>query len=188
MVTVFCSYSHADKDILDTLLKHLQPLLRMRLIDRFVNDNRLTGGETWHARIMEHLDSAHIVLFLVTPNSVASDYVKEEIDRAVERYRSDHCRIIPIMGRAADYRGLGIDEFEPLPAKNRPIDQWPRRGDALEHVAHGVERAIFNLRNWSGPQDRLTGGQAVSGSQGRPSASVVRASKKWMPCLAAVAR
>jgi hypothetical protein len=45
-----------------------------------------------------------------------------------------------------------------------------------------------NVGNWSGPQDRLTESQAVSGSQGRPSARVVRASKKWTPCLAAVAR
>ena len=43
-------------------------------------------------------------------------------------------------------------------------------------------------RNWSGSEDRATRCQAVSGSQGRPSASMVRAWKKWMPCLAAVAR
>ena len=52
----------------------------------------------------------------------------------------------------------------------------------------GVATMVFSKRNWSGAQDRLAGGQAVSGSQGRPSARVVRASKKWTPCLAAVAR
>jgi transposase InsO family protein len=55
------------------------------------------------------------------------------------------------------------------------------RRECLDHI-------LITGRNWSGSEDRATRCQAVSGSQGRPSASMVRAWKKWMPCLAAVAR
>ena len=40
--------------------------------------------------------------------------------------------------------------------------------------------------NWSGPGELAV--QAAAGIHGRPSARVIRASKKLMPCLAAVAR
>ena len=46
----------------------------------------------------------------------------------------------------------------------------------------------FIWSNWSGPVEPVMFYQASSGSQGWPSASMTRASKKQVPCLAAVAR
>jgi hypothetical protein len=58
--------------------------------------------------------------------------------------------------------------------------------DELWSRKHGTTG--FNARNWSGRRDGVRCGHAVSGSQGRPSASATRDSKKSTPCLAAVAR
>jgi hypothetical protein len=57
-----------------------------------------------------------------------------------------------------------------------------------EHLLPEGVLVTYEEGNWSGPRDRAMWCQAVVGRQGWPSASVVRASKKWMPCLAAVAR
>ena len=67
-------------------------------------------------------------------------------------------------------------------ASTDPVEQWHRR-QRLQLVLD-----TYDVRNWSGPRSRVTRCQTVSGRQGRPSARVVRAAKKWMTCLAAVAR
>ncbi len=55
------------------------------------------------------------------------------------------------------------------------------KGATLHCFEPAGSRSRFCRGNWSGPQDRVTRYQAIMGRQGRPSASMVRAAKKWMP-------
>jgi hypothetical protein len=78
--------------------------------------------------------------------------------------------------------------------------QWVRLfwGDAVRGISRGAWPGVWFARvgaclkgsfscNWSGASDRVRD-YAAAGIQGRPSVSMMRASKKCGPCLAAVDR
>jgi len=87
-INLFYSYSHKDEALRDELEKHLKLLQRQNVID------------TWHDRkIVMHwvgqnhqseLDTADIILLLISADFLASDYCWDiEIQRAMQRHRKN---------------------------------------------------------------------------------------------------
>ena len=73
MAAIFMSYSHSDEGLRDELEKHLSGLRRQGVISTW-HDRRIGPGEEIHGQISAHLDSAEIVLLLVSADFLASDY------------------------------------------------------------------------------------------------------------------
>ncbi len=74
---VFFSYAHEDGALRDELAKHLTLLEREGKI-RSWHDRRIEAGEERARRIDERLESADLVLFLVSPGRVVPH---EEVSR-----------------------------------------------------------------------------------------------------------
>ena len=70
---LFISYSHRDEPFRDELIKHLKPLEYQGIITAW-HDRRIGAGEDWRGRIDHHLDSAHIILLLISSDFLASEY------------------------------------------------------------------------------------------------------------------
>ena len=84
---VFYSYAHEDEPLLGELLKHLGILKRLGVI-RDWHDRKITAGTEWKGQIDQHLDAAGIILLLVSPDFIDSDYCWDiELTRALERHR-----------------------------------------------------------------------------------------------------
>src|SRR5947209_20571242 len=98
-IEVFCSYADADEKLREELEKHLKPLIRERKI--FVwHNGKIMPGETVSNEIDEHLNIAQIVLLLVSPDFIASDYCYElQMARAIERHNAGEAMVIPIIIR-----------------------------------------------------------------------------------------
>jgi len=62
---VFVSYSHADEALKIELLKHLEPLRRLNLIDTW-HDRQIKAGDDWDKNISANLESADIILLLIS--------------------------------------------------------------------------------------------------------------------------
>jgi hypothetical protein len=85
VATLFFSYAHADEDLRDQLETHLSGLRRQGIISSWHDRRIIAGTEIGHA-IDSHIDTADIVLLLVSPNFIASDYCYErEMGRALAR-------------------------------------------------------------------------------------------------------
>jgi hypothetical protein len=83
---VFCSYSHKDEEYSNVLRIWVRRLERQGLIEWW-HDREISTGWEWEEAIDKNLRTADIILLLVTPDFMGSDYVFEkEIDRAVERH------------------------------------------------------------------------------------------------------
>ena len=65
MAHVFFSYSHADEALRNELEKHLSVLRREGVITTW-HDRRIGPGEELHGQINDQLNSADIVLLLVS--------------------------------------------------------------------------------------------------------------------------
>ena len=70
---VFISYSHRDEPLLKRLEVHLKVLQRQGLV-RGWHDRRIDVGDDWAGQISKEIESADIILLLVTADFLASDY------------------------------------------------------------------------------------------------------------------
>lgn len=84
---VFVSYSHCDKELVLSIINDL-----MLYACNIWYDTGIHSGEDWNDEIAEHLFRAECVLFMVTSNSIQSDYVKDELNFA----KSKRKKIYPI--------------------------------------------------------------------------------------------
>lgn len=142
---VFMSYSHKDENLRDQLEVQLAMLRRQGLVDVW-HDRRLLPGDHLDWTIGEELDRADIILLLVSPDFIASDYCyKIEKGRALERHREGTARLISVILRPCDWTHTDLSQFLVTPKDGRPITQWPDRDEAFLDVTQSIRRAIDDL-------------------------------------------
>ena len=84
------------------MLKHLGILKRQGVI-RDWHDRKITAGTEWKGQIDHHLDTAGVILLLVSADFIASDYCYDvEMKRALERHDTGEARVIPVILRPVD--------------------------------------------------------------------------------------
>jgi len=132
------SYSHADEKIKDAVLRHLKPLERMGLITEW-HDRKLLAGDSWGDEISRNLDTADIVLLLVSIDFINSRYCYDvELDRALERHASGACRVVPIILRGCLWQHTPFSKLQALPRDGKPVVSWPDHDEALASVSDGL--------------------------------------------------
>jgi hypothetical protein len=142
---IFCSYSHRDEEHLDDLRDWLRGLERQGMIEWW-HDREISPGWEWEEAIDKSLRSADVILLLVSPAFMASDYVYEqEMDKAVGRHDRSEARVIPIIVRPADWEWASFGKLQALPKDARPITRWPDRDEAWLDVLRGVRKAVGEL-------------------------------------------
>src|SRR5580698_1210174 len=94
---VFYSYAHEDEKLRNELDKHLRLLQRQNLIFGW-HDRRIGAGTMWGDQIDEHIHSAHIILLLISPDFIASQYCyDQEMAVALARHSRREALVIPII-------------------------------------------------------------------------------------------
>src|SRR5918994_1535178 len=142
---VFCSYAHRDEHYLESLKTWLVGLERDGLIEQW-HDGMISAGGEWEEAIAEHLKDSQLVLLLVTPDFMASQYIYEkEMDRAIERHKRGEARVIPIIVRPAPWEGTALDRLQALPKNARAITMWANRDQAWLNVLQGIQQAVEEL-------------------------------------------
>ena len=71
VLELFFSYAHVDEPLRDKLAHHLSAMQREGLITQW-HDRRINASETWAEKIDMHLNTAHIILLLVSSDFIAS--------------------------------------------------------------------------------------------------------------------
>src|SRR6516162_4763084 len=102
-IEVFFSYAHRDEDLRDELAKHLRLLERQGIIGGW-HDRRMLPGCEWAGEIDTRVQTAHIILLLVSADFLASDYCYDiEVKQAMARHGAGATRVIPIILRPVDW-------------------------------------------------------------------------------------
>jgi TIR domain len=144
-VEIFFSYAHEDEALRDKLAKHLKLLQRQGLITSW-HDRDITAGEEWKNEIDSHLESANIILLLISSDFLASNYCYDiELKRALERHESNEARIIPIILRSVDWHLSSFGKLNALPQDGKAITSWPNEDEAFTDVVKGLRRVIDKL-------------------------------------------
>ena len=145
-LSLFYSYAHEDEPLRDELQGHLGILQRRGVIDAW-HDRDIPPASDWAQEIDRHLQSADIVLLLVSADFIASDYIwGRELKFALERQASGDAQVIPILIRAVDIEDAPFSHLQGLPTDLRPVTSWPNRDEAWTDVAKGVRRAVKRIQ------------------------------------------
>lgn len=144
-VEVFYSYAHKDEKLRNALEEHLSTLRRQGYISEW-HDRQLVAGTGWAQEIDIHLRSASLILLLISPSFIASDYCYGiEMQLALERHQAGQARVIPIILRPTDLKDTPFAALQFLPAHGKAITTWQNRDEAFLDVARGIRTAIENL-------------------------------------------
>jgi hypothetical protein len=141
--SVFVSYSHEDERFRQGLTVALALLRRNGQIS-FWDDRKILPGQEWGREIDKNLETANIVLLLVSPDFIASDYAHSEMERALERHESGSAIVVPIIIRACDWLNSPIGELQALPKEGRPVKSWRDPDPAWLDVTQGLRQLISN--------------------------------------------
>ena len=146
MPSVFFSYCHADEALRDQLEKQLSMLKRQGVIDTW-HDRRIGAGQEIDSAIDNHINSDEIVLLLVSPDFIASDYCYNiEMTRAMERHTANEAIVIPVILRACDWHHAPFGKLLATPEDGKPVTLWPDRDVAFLQVAQAVRKAAERCR------------------------------------------
>src|SRR6266702_3978787 len=152
---IFYSYAHEDERLWKALDKQLNLLKRDGLVTDW-NDHKITAGKEWESEILTHLDSAEVILLLISPDFIASDYCYSvEMQRAMERHERGEARVIPIILRPTDWKSATFGKLKALPSDGRALTRWPNRDEAFLNVAKGIRKAVRELAASSLPSTKF---------------------------------
>ncbi|WP_296842249.1 leucine-rich repeat domain-containing protein [Thiofilum sp.] len=146
-IKIFISYSHEDeKPFLEKTEQCLKNLGRTLPIE-FWHDRKLLAGSPVHDVILKQLEQADIVILLVSPDFIASDYCfTKEIVAALKRYEQEQNIVIPLIIRATEgWRDYHIGNITALPTDGKPVEDWSSPDKFWADVQKGLRLAIQNL-------------------------------------------
>jgi len=139
-IKVFVSYSRKDKEYKEELLEFLAPMRRNDVIQLW-NDKDIVPGEQWEKELLKRLTTADIIIFLVSPSLLNSDYIdRVEIEGAMERHKNEELVIIPILIRPSYFEESKFKTFQGLPGDLKPVADWDSRDSAWLNVTQGLKR------------------------------------------------
>jgi hypothetical protein len=146
-LSVFVSYSHADKKYKDELSIFLTSLLRQGKISLWV-DNCIEPGQNFERAISDALSAAGVVLLLISPDFIASDYCYErELATALEMHEKGDCIVVPVIIRPCDWHSLSFGRLQALPQDGKPVTTWSDRDVGWHDVARSIRRLIEMREN-----------------------------------------
>src|SRR5437762_4454577 len=147
-IEVFYSYARKDETLRNELEKHLSILQRQGLISAF-HDRQIIAGTDLAQAVDTHLETASLILLLISPDFLASDYCYGiEMQRALERHQANEARVIPILLRPVSWEGSPFSILQVLPSNGIALTsrQWHSLDEAFTDVVKGIRGALRDVR------------------------------------------
>lgn len=133
---MFCGYAPQDRDLMARFYAHIRWVLKPQGIAFWYAENILPGQE-WKRKRDSQLHTAHITLFLVSPDFISSDeHIYQEVLPAIEREKRGETRVLPIILRPIHWQDAPLGERPSLPENGEPVsaESW-----------HTCDLAFFNI-------------------------------------------
>jgi len=156
-LNIFFCYAHEDEIFLDQLHRHLTPLQRQGFITLWY-DREISAGADWAKEIDERLNTAQIIILLISPDFMSSEYCsKVQMKRALERHKQEETYIVPVLLRSCLWESTSLAQFNILPKDHVPITESPDLEEAFCDVAKEVRYLVenLNINEWRDKGNKL---------------------------------
>ena len=138
---VFITYSHRDTDTREELRIRLAVMEQQGIIKLWY-DNEILPGDEWYKDISNNLSDSDILLYLVSASSLASNNCNKELGEALD----SKIRVIPIILESCDWQNHRLSEYEVLPNKGKPINEWTPESTAWQNVVDGIRKIVNKMQ------------------------------------------
>lgn len=146
-IKVFISYSHRDEEYKDELNKHLKPYETKGTIEIW-DDRDILPSQDWHDEINKRLKAAHVILYLVSPDFMASDYINNfELSKVMDRNEKGEQALVPIIIRPSNLSMLNIAKFQATPKNAKAISTWANQDEAWIDVITSLDKLFTALKD-----------------------------------------
>ncbi len=144
-IEIFISYSRKDEKFRSQLVATLASLMRQGIISLW-HDREITVGAEWRQAVDAHINSAQLILLLVSQDFIASDYCyNAEMRQALERHERGDARVMPIILRPVDLEGTPLAKLQALPRDGKPVTSWADRDEAFLDIARSIRLVCEDL-------------------------------------------
>jgi hypothetical protein len=107
---IFISYSRRDQEF----VTHLASDLNAQVAGVWFDQSTIQLGQNWHDEIMDGIRECKAFILVLSPDSMESKYVQEEVNKALELGKT----IFPVIYRPAKWKG----QFETLLKEVQTLD------------------------------------------------------------------
>jgi hypothetical protein len=146
VIRIFFSCAEEDVAYASALKMRLGSLTRNGLVQCY-NKYEIEPGVEWEKQAKEYLHASNIVLLLVSPFFVASDYCYEEAELAMALHNNGNTRVIPIIVRPTDeWERLVFGKLASLPI-GEAVSMRPNPEEAFSNIVRGIKEAIVDLKS-----------------------------------------
>ncbi len=148
-IEVFYSYAEEDEKLVKEIQKQLVLLKRLNIIADWYPGKVTLEGEEPDEQILKHLNSARIILLLVSPDFVFSEeHGNFEVQRALERHKAREVVVIPINLRNIDnWQEMPFGRLQAIPRNGKPVIEWSNRDAAFAEIAREIRGVVERLKS-----------------------------------------
>ena len=105
------------------------------------HDRQIFPGEEWSGVIDEHLRSSELILLLISPDFIASEYCWDvEMAMALDAHNRGTAVMVPIYVRPTDLSLTPFEAIQGLPRDAKPISSWKSEDEPLSQIASEIRR------------------------------------------------
>ena len=139
---VFISYAHTDDRSRKSLETELKVLRTRGAVHELWTDRCIQPGEDWDRTIKTELESADVIVLLVSKAALASDYIQAvEMKRAMERHAAGETVLVAVMLDCRPLENTPLAQWQAILPHGKPVlDNKPQRHgwDAVAKELHEV--------------------------------------------------
>lgn len=142
-IEVFILFDKADRQHVLEFKLHLAPLQTQGLITVW-DEDQIVGGTDRKRAIDLHLQTATLILLLVSARFMASPECYGLVKQALVLHTPPQGYVVPILLHEVDWEHSDLGTLKPLPTNGKPISRWTNRHAAYLDVIKGI-RAIIEI-------------------------------------------
>ena len=153
-VQLFYSYSHRDARFRNAMENSLALLKQNNLLQDW-SDQQILPGKSISSEVRERMRQADIVVFLLSPDFIASDECRYEWEYAKGLGSNGKILFrIPIIVRDCPWLDfLGSDDLKALPTDGSPVAHFNDQDEAWQQVYEGIKAVVNELRLTFSPKE-----------------------------------
>src|ERR1035438_6307995 len=150
-IRMFVAYAREDDAFRRELIDTLADWKRDNLIESIWSDREILPGEEWDHTIEVALDSADLILLLMSRKSIASEYMAgKEIVRALERHERGEARVVPMVVRSCDWQSTKLAKLQVIPRGGTPLSKYSDPDDFWLDVRNELKAVVRELQKHRG--------------------------------------
>ena len=152
---LFISYAHTDDRSRRSLETELKVMQTQGVVQKAWTDRCIQPGEDWDRTIKTELESADVVLMLVSRAALGSDYIQAvEMKRAIERHAAGEAVLVAVILEQCLWENTPLAQWQAILPNGKPVlDNRPQR-NGWATVAVKLKKLFERLRREQGAGKR----------------------------------